>query len=65
MITAGILTQRQICCSYLITVAGQRRILTELSPLPLIAAPYQNRYYIPTEDTIVMGDRHFEFWLYQ
>ncbi len=27
----------------LITVAGQRRTFTELSPLPLMTAPHQNR----------------------
>ncbi len=30
---------------HLITVAGQRRTHTELSPLPPIAAPYENRIY--------------------
>ncbi len=28
----------------LITVAGQRRTRTELSPLPLVTAPHQNRW---------------------
>gem|GEM_PF-1470583 len=38
--SAGLLTQR---CNNLITVAGQRRIRTELSPLRLMAVLHQSR----------------------
>lgn len=38
--SAGILTQR---CNDLITVAGQRRIRTELSPLRLMCVFHQSR----------------------
>mgnify|MGYP000323591349 CR=1 FL=1 len=53
--SAGILTQR---CNDLITVAGQCRTYTELSPLPLVAAPHQNRFDVQTVPHFVLPHSH-------